>query len=69
MAFQHHRDRKLTIRKLSCIDHGRVFVCPIRGESTTSQGSIFNIDDVTTPDDIVQVDLGREEVYIYSPKQ
>lgn len=66
MAFQHHRGMRLTVRKLSCIDAGRIFVAPLRGEKTTSPGQVFQIEDVTTECDIIQVDMSRNEVYIYS---
>ncbi len=68
MAFQHHRDRKLTVRRLSCIDKGRVFVKPLRDEKTTFDGQVFQIEDVTSPDDIIQIDLAEKEVYIYSKR-
>ena len=64
--FQHHPDRKLIVRPGASIDQGRIFVRPPRDEPTTCAGQVFNINEVTEPDDIIYVDLAhRKEVYIY----
>lgn len=71
MTFQHHRDRQLIIRKFACIDKNRIFVQPTNQEKREHQledSRVFNIDEVTTVDDIVYVDITSGQVFIYRKK-
>ena len=70
MTVLHQYGKFLEVRSLACVDNGRVFVEPLRHELTQHcKGRVFQLEDISTPEDNVQIDFVQEKVYIYRQKK